>query len=430
MNLLEDALIQYDELEASYALSGRDQALPWFSSLGGTEHGDDSLSPCSPSIASRKPFRDLIASNSISIFDFRVYLFSRQADLVVGLGRVDELAKRSKMGIYSMARLLRAHGVGSAFDCERLTSLQYAHSVFLPDVILQGALPPHFLESWVYTAALSAVARCRGLLKARHNNMNPAAIPELMPALAELLELGCRQVEKLGMDFGHLPRRHPFLMSSSLASASLTDSEAPQANMPAQEAPFRSSNAELQAGLQGQSSFDELYRSLLDQIVDAWHGSLRQRSAIKVRATIAALEQWVSSGSCLIWLERARANAESPISTRLRENAKASEGLYSTLTSTFSHTSWRGIESQLLRQTCALQHELAQPKDQLLSTLALIRSGLEAGSLRWTLAGAGAYQSRQGDASARSLMADVKRLSEKMDKGVPVSPKSAAGTGR
>ena len=109
---------------------------------------------------------------------------------------------------------------------------------------------------------------------------------------------------------------------------------------------------------------------------------------------------------------------------RLREDAKASEGLYSTLTSTFSHTSWKGIESQLQRQTCALQHELAHPKDQLLSTLALIRSGLEAGSLRWTLAEAGADQPRQGDASASNLMADVKRLSEKMDKGNPVSSKS------
>ena len=131
MNLLEDALIQYDELEASYALSGRDQALPWFSSLGGTEQGDDSLAPCSPSIASRKPFRDLIASNSISIFDFRVYLCSRQADLLVGLGRVDELAKRSKTGIYSIARLLRAHGVGSArptLVC--LTPLLCTHSEF------------------------------------------------------------------------------------------------------------------------------------------------------------------------------------------------------------------------------------------------------------------------------------------------------------
>ena len=164
----------------------------------------------------------------------------------------------------------------------------------------------------MYTAALSAVARCRGLLKARHSNMNPAAIPELLPAMAELLELACRQVEKLGMDFEHLPRRHPFLMSSSLASASLADIEPPHADMPTQEAPFRSSNVELQAGLQDQSSFDGLYRSLLDQIVDAWHGSLRQRSAIKVRATIAALEQWVFSGSRIIWLVRAAAIAESP----------------------------------------------------------------------------------------------------------------------
>ena len=120
--------------------------------------------------------------------------------------------------------------------------------------------------------------------------MNPAAIPELLPALAELLELACRQVEKLGMDFAYLPRRHPFLMSSSLAAASLSDSD-PHADTPTEEAHYRSSNAELQSGLQDQPGFDGLYRGLLDQIVDAWLGSLRQRSAIKVRATTAALDQ-------------------------------------------------------------------------------------------------------------------------------------------
>lgn len=117
MNLLEDSLVQYDELEASYSLSGKDQALPWFSRLGGTESGDDTLSILR---ADSKPFRSLIAKNAISIFDFRIYLFSRQAALVSSLGRVSELASRARPFIYSISRLLRAHGVGG---CQSARSL-------------------------------------------------------------------------------------------------------------------------------------------------------------------------------------------------------------------------------------------------------------------------------------------------------------------
>lgn len=108
MNLLEDALIQYDELEASYALSARDQSLSWFSRLGGTEPGDDALSILS---STSKPFRNLIIQNNISIFDFRIYLFTRQASLVSQMGRITDLAKRAKPFIYNVSKLLRAHGV-------------------------------------------------------------------------------------------------------------------------------------------------------------------------------------------------------------------------------------------------------------------------------------------------------------------------------
>lgn len=108
MNLLEDALVQYDELEASFLLGMKDQSLPWFRSVGGTAAGDDSLSVLS---FTSKPFRDLIIQNNISIFDFRIYLFARQAALIVSLGRIGDLAKRGKEFIYAMARFIRAHGV-------------------------------------------------------------------------------------------------------------------------------------------------------------------------------------------------------------------------------------------------------------------------------------------------------------------------------
>lgn len=113
MNLLEDALLQYDELEASYYLGMKDQTIPWFSRLGGNDVGDDSLSILS---SDAKDYRQLIIQNNISIFDFRIYLFCRQATLVCALGRVVDLAKRARPFIYNMAKLLRSHGVSKFED--------------------------------------------------------------------------------------------------------------------------------------------------------------------------------------------------------------------------------------------------------------------------------------------------------------------------
>lgn len=139
----------------------------------------------------------------------------------------------------------------------------------------------------MYTAALEVVARCRALLKTKNSDLNPAAIPDLLPTLAELLELACRQVEKLGMSFGYLPSQHPFLMSGDLASSS-ADEEGSTAQG---QAAFACSNDGLREAMQNVESFDMCYRGLLDQAIEAWTGSLRMRSANKLRGTIAALNQ-------------------------------------------------------------------------------------------------------------------------------------------
>lgn len=112
MNLLTDALVQYDELEASYSLGGMtgmmggSNSIPWFSRLGGTEQGDESLSILD---STKKEYRNLIVGNDISIFDFRIYLFSRQVALLTRMGRTEEVARRARPFIYSMGKLLRSH---------------------------------------------------------------------------------------------------------------------------------------------------------------------------------------------------------------------------------------------------------------------------------------------------------------------------------
>jgi len=108
MSLIEDALIQYDELEASFFQSMKDSNLVWFGKVGGKSPGDDSASIFS---THRKPYRELIKKNEISIFDFRCYLFARQSSLLFRLQRITELCTRGRSFVSSVSNMLRQEQV-------------------------------------------------------------------------------------------------------------------------------------------------------------------------------------------------------------------------------------------------------------------------------------------------------------------------------
>ncbi|KAG9083484.1 hypothetical protein FRC07_013906, partial [Ceratobasidium sp. 392] len=63
MTLLDAALVQYSELEASFYQVLKEKNLSWFGKLGGTAPGDDAAPLLS---VTKKPYRDLIMSNAIS----------------------------------------------------------------------------------------------------------------------------------------------------------------------------------------------------------------------------------------------------------------------------------------------------------------------------------------------------------------------------
>lgn len=128
MGLIEDALVQYDELEASFfqalkgmqiGLCGRrfrfaahfslpEKNLSWFGQLGGTALNDDSAPLLS---VTKKPYRDLILSNTISVFDFRSYLLARQCSLLARLGKISDAATKAEIFIMSFSRTLRENEV-------------------------------------------------------------------------------------------------------------------------------------------------------------------------------------------------------------------------------------------------------------------------------------------------------------------------------
>jgi hypothetical protein len=56
---------------------------------------------------SHKDYRTLILANNISLFDFRVYLFARQAFLLTTMGRYADICSRARDYIVTLARTLR-----------------------------------------------------------------------------------------------------------------------------------------------------------------------------------------------------------------------------------------------------------------------------------------------------------------------------------
>jgi len=78
--------------------------MSWFGQVGGFSPGDDALPLLS---TTNKNYRQMIANNKISIFDFRIYLFARQALMLSRLGRITEVAKRGAYFISTFARTLR-----------------------------------------------------------------------------------------------------------------------------------------------------------------------------------------------------------------------------------------------------------------------------------------------------------------------------------
>jgi len=78
--------------------------MSWFGQVGGLSPGDDALPLLS---TTNKDYRRMIRDNKISIFDFRIYLFARQALMLSRLGRITEVAKRGAHFISTFARTLR-----------------------------------------------------------------------------------------------------------------------------------------------------------------------------------------------------------------------------------------------------------------------------------------------------------------------------------
>jgi hypothetical protein len=96
--------MQYDELETSFYQVLKEKNLSWFGTLITPGPKDDS----SPLLTiSKKPYRDLILANTISVFDFRIYLFACQCELLAKMGRISEISRKAGAFLGAFGRRLR-----------------------------------------------------------------------------------------------------------------------------------------------------------------------------------------------------------------------------------------------------------------------------------------------------------------------------------
>lgn len=103
--LQEDALREYDELEQCY-MDSVNASTAKQKRFGGQDPGDDSAALLD---SHRKPLNQLIEEDTFREFDFRQYLFARQAELLFVLSRPVDVAARGFSFIISFSKLLSEH---------------------------------------------------------------------------------------------------------------------------------------------------------------------------------------------------------------------------------------------------------------------------------------------------------------------------------
>ncbi|KAJ3179456.1 hypothetical protein HDU85_004866 [Gaertneriomyces sp. JEL0708] len=247
VNLLDEALLQYDELEASFFQTLAEQGAPWFSKFGGTSEGDDSGNLLD---TSRKPYRSMIMQNTISIFDFRVYLFARQCQLLLRMRYPVDVCKRAKLFITQFARTIEENKV---------------------------SLIPHFNQAWVYSACMSIVSHCEELVAV-------VSFPNEMLVMYEgakvdLLLCARAEFDKLGKELGYLCDPMMRVSKNSLSS------ESESTPLPVDLI----TNLDLRLALSTEGTFDEHYMRLTAQIAKGCETSHRYRTLRKSKDDLAQL---------------------------------------------------------------------------------------------------------------------------------------------
>jgi len=135
-----------------------------------------------------QPYGDLIRQNTISQFDFQVYLFAKQSSLLFLQQLPVEVARRGFAFVQSMCKQLQAN---------------------------EKALRPNFAETWMFTVCTRLVQRCDDCIASGGLMMDDT----MAGYRGSLLFMARRQLDKLGIRLGLLPSVFPFVSTGPQTSA-------------------------------------------------------------------------------------------------------------------------------------------------------------------------------------------------------------------
>ncbi|OBZ75937.1 Trafficking protein particle complex subunit 10 [Grifola frondosa] len=253
MNLFEDALDQYYELESTFFQVLKEKNLSWFGPLISPTPSDDSVPLLS---VTKKPYRDLILANTISIFDFRVYLLARQCALSGKLGDVVDITRTAGAFLNNFGRKLRE---------------------------VEDTLPRFFIESWQYSSALSVVEQCDTWVSSLE--LSKPTLASFNATKGELVEHARHQkLDIIGIVIGFLPSRPPFSIAlPSQCSATKGDVQQSHSSQGI-------SKSELLSALNDKDAFYDLYVSITNRAIELYASAGRRKFALKMHGTLAALD--------------------------------------------------------------------------------------------------------------------------------------------
>ncbi|KAJ1887155.1 hypothetical protein LPJ66_009259, partial [Kickxella alabastrina] len=291
LGLRAEALAQYDELEAVFAQLLAARSLAWFSPRFGGDQPQDDLGDLLLD-TSRRAYHAMLADNSISMFDFRSYLFACQCRLLRDDARYEELAARARRFIPAFAGAMREPGSGRSAA---------------------------FVAAWTYGACQSIVGVVEGAL--------PQSIAQnhaLAAAKAGFLADARRQLDALGAMSGRLP-------------AELCGPAAPDGPSHAPREPLAVSNPVLAEALGSDARFDQIYARTCEQAAQYYAECGRRRFARQMHADVARLlagrGRWADAARVLGPLAEPRADASAGASA----DASADAPLVELLAACFRH---------------------------------------------------------------------------------------------
>ncbi|KAG2157362.1 trafficking protein particle complex subunit 10 [Suillus clintonianus] len=302
VKLFEDALHQYNELEVSFIQVLREKNMSWFGSLIQPVDKDDSVPLLS---VTKKHYRDLILANSISVFDFRIYLLARQCALLNKMRRPFEI-------------------------CQKVTTFLGTFSRRLREV--EARLPEYFIESWIFSSALSVVNQCDTW--APPTELDGIQLARFSASKGELLELAKTQLDIIGVKVGHLPKKPPF------ATTYIEETPATRPQQTSRRSSTqRISNHEIMLAIGDEEAFYDLYCATSNRAIDMYVKAGRRKFALKLHGFLAALD-----------IHRGRL-----------ANALA---IFTSLPAHYAPHMWTSLESFVLSRAIDIHAELEKPQDR------------------------------------------------------------------